>query len=76
MIFFIRYFDADRCLARYRCFDSDIRCRKVQLDVVCKVYNFTYLYTHLRLKFITGNRRTTAYIRHCDIDTEIVQRIL
>ena len=43
---------------------------------VCKVYNFTYLYTHLRLKFITGNRRTTAYIRHCDIDTEIVQRIL
>ena len=30
----VRDLDPHGCLSRYRCFDTDIRCREIQLDTV------------------------------------------
>ena len=49
---------------------------QVQLDIVCQSDNLTYFHTHFRLKLITRDSRTTAYICNCYIYSKIRQNLL
>ena len=72
-IFFIWNFDANGCLARNRCFDSYIRYCQIQLNIIRQADDLADLHALLRLKFITGNARTTAHIRDLHLHPKAFQ---
>ena len=75
-VFLIWNLNADSRFSRNRRFDTDIRCRQIQLDIIGKTHNLAYLHTHFRLKLIPGDGRSAAYIRDRRIHPEIVQNFL
>ena len=70
---FVWHFDTNGCLSRDRRFDTDIRNRQIQLDVVCQIGDTVDADTHFRLQLITGNRRSTGDICHLYIDAKIAE---
>ena len=75
-ILLVRDLDADRCFSRNRRFDTDIRRRQIELNVVRQIYDLADLHAHFRLNLITSDRRTAAYIRNRNIHAEVLQSLL
>ena len=75
-VFRIGHLDAHRCLSGNRRFNSDIRDRKIQLDIICQGYNPADLHALIRLQLIACHRRALAYIRHCHTHAEIPENLL
>ena len=76
MIFLIGDFDTHRGLARNRRLDTDIGSRQIQLDIIRQINDAADFHAHFRLQFISGNRRTAAYVSHSDIHAEIMKGFL
>ena len=62
-ILFIRHLDAHRRFSRYRGFDSDIRSRQIQFNIIRQSYYLAHLHALLRLQLISRNCRPLADIR-------------
>ncbi len=75
-ILFVGDFNAHGCFPWDWGFYTDIRRRKVQLDIVCKVYNFADFDTHLWLHFVAGHTWAAAYVGNGNIDAKIFQGLL
>ena len=72
----VRNLDTDCRLSRDRRLDTDVRRRKIQLDVIRKPDDLRHLDTLLRLQLVPRDAGTLADVRDRHLYTEGIQRLL
>ena len=68
----IRDFNTNRRFAGNRCFDPDVCCSQIQLDIIGERHDLLDLYALLRHQLIAGHTRPAAYICHFRMNAEAV----